>query len=625
MMRLIALVFNKIATHAALYIVAIAVLALGHIKIPQLLNSYKENEAALLRIQAAIATAPTRFRNAKNELAPYFVIPSTSEAISKKLIEARAHENSRERDQAELRRNHSFLYTVPGSEYWILDKTVEFELELLRSTIKALTEAQEGAKSAETEMRRFISNRDELVALKKEKAAELIKASAFINSQIKYRDFYDYCRNMPVKIEAYNKEISHLKKTRPKRSKIPGTASNRRIDELTEKKAELLKYKEENDCTSRISALDSTVRDRSRLENDIANIDVDISHLSKPQEFDGQHILIDFSNADKYDKDFQDLLREHFAILKHEHEKNWISISQTTFEKYKLDALYIVIAGLIAPLFSSVLSYFGLAKLISNRFPIVVESKAPTPTNTKSGIRNDIVSAEHSQGIVLEIQMKAGDVLTVRPEFIGSTPESFEKSFAWIFDVRRPLMCFTAHLINMARVSAREENMVVLRAAETEHLHLASVSIPSGQALVVRPRSVIGVFAKEGVPISVRSVWRLLSIECWLRLQVRFILIDGPANIIVKGHNGVRVEASSKSRAIPQSSTLAYSAHSNYSLTRADTFGGFLSGATSLFKDRFEGDGVVVYEVTPTVTKSRMSPTRFIQDVADALLRAVGI
>jgi hypothetical protein len=143
-------------------------------------------------------------------------------------------------------------------------------------------------------------------------------------------------------------------------------------------------------------------------------------------------------------------------------------------------------------------------------------------------------------------------------------------------------------------------------------------------ALVCRPRALAGLIQQRENPIRITRHWRL-GLQAWLTLQFRFLAFHGPAQLIVKGCRGIRIEPGSAGRLINQAATLAFSADIAYGNTRCETFMSYLAGKEELFNDLFAGEaGVYVYEETPSA-KRVPGIGRPLQGFADAVLKAFGV
>ena len=104
------------------------------------------------------------------------------------------------------------------------------------------------------------------------------------------------------------------------------------------------------------------------------------------------------------------------------------------------------------------------------------------------------------------------------------------------------------------------------------------LALPAGCAIVLQPRSLVGVLQPRDRPLRITSHWRLGTLHGWLSLQLRYLVFHGPATLIVKGCRGVRIERAGDGRRINQAATLGFSANLRYSTTRAATFFPYLPG-----------------------------------------------
>jgi uncharacterized protein (AIM24 family) len=113
-------------------------------------------------------------------------------------------------------------------------------------------------------------------------------------------------------------------------------------------------------------------------------------------------------------------------------------------------------------------------------------------------------------------------------------------------------------------------------------------SCPTGAALVLQPRNLVGVVQNVGRPIRITRHWRF-GLGAWITFQFRYLVFEGPGRLIVQGCRGVRIEAADRGRSIDQGATIGFSANLDYSRRRSETFGAYLMGMRGLFNDNFSG------------------------------------
>jgi len=172
------------------------------------------------------------------------------------------------------------------------------------------------------------------------------------------------------------------------------------------------------------------------------------------------------------------------------------------------------------------------------------------------------------------------------------------------------------------------ENSEPITVSATKHplMEVGVIEIPEGSAIVSHPRSLVGVIHEKGKQINITKHWRLFSLQSWLTLQLRFLIIHGPCKLIVKGCRGVRVETAQEARTINQSATLGFSANLNYSNSRCETFVSYWMGKEELFNDLFHGEqGIYVYEEMPDQHRKSGITGRGLEGFVDSVLKIFGL
>ena len=107
---------------------------------------------------------------------------------------------------------------------------------------------------------------------------------------------------------------------------------------------------------------------------------------------------------------------------------------------------------------------------------------------------------------------------------------------------------------------------------------------------------------------------------------MRFLVFHGPAEIILTGRRGVRIEPALAGRSIGQNQLIGFSAGLAYSTGRTETFLPYLLGHEPLLKDRVAaGTGVLIAEEAPNAGRARSGIKRGLEGAADAMLKVFGI
>lgn len=296
----------------------------------------------------------------------------------------------------------------------------------------------------------------------------------------------------------------------------------------------------------------------------------------------------------------------------------WISRAVENFWK---PALLICVSAVLVPSWWTVIAYYFVAPLASRRFhvkllePSKLESENSAPESNLASLTSEAS---------LQLALNEREHLLVRPEFLQGTPMVSDKRTLWLYDWRRPIMSLASNLRAMTRISAAGSESIDLHCGTDVSARLAVLPLFAGCPMVMRPRSVIGVVEQSDNPIRVTTVWRFFSLSGWLTFQLRYVLFHGPGSLIIQGCNGVRVGRADSGRAVNQASTLGFSGLLSYSVTRCETFGAYFTGAQQLFNDRFDGQGIYIYEVTPRHHGGGLSRGG-VQNLIDVALRAFGI
>ena len=161
------------------------------------------------------------------------------------------------------------------------------------------------------------------------------------------------------------------------------------------------------------------------------------------------------------------------------------------------------------------------------------------------------------------------------------------------------------------------------------------LNLPAGSAVVMQPHNLVGVVQERDVPLRITAHWRLLSLHAWLTLQLRYLALHGPAQLIVQGCRGVQLERADGGRAINQAATIAFSANLAYSTRRCETFAAYLLGQQELLNDCFDcsrddalgpqGIGSIVYQQVPYAGRRTGITGRGLEGLTDSMLKVFGV
>jgi hypothetical protein len=278
-----------------------------------------------------------------------------------------------------------------------------------------------------------------------------------------------------------------------------------------------------------------------------------------------------------------------------------------------------ILAGIILmPWIIKAVLYFGLAPLISRAQPVRL---LPEATGT----------AEISPSAVsVPVELAEGDDIVVHSNYLQAVGAGPGKRTRFLFSWKMPFSSLAAGLILMVSVRnpGKAPAEVVVSPKKDLFDKLARVQLPEGAAMVVYPRSLVGVVMRGGASPHISRHWRLANLHAWLTFQLRYLVIHGPCEILVKGCRGIRAgEVSVENpRQQDQCATLGFSANLEYSAIRCETFIDYLLGRDGLFNDRFaNATGFHITEEIPDPRRKSGVFGRGIEGIIDGLLKGFGI
>jgi hypothetical protein len=277
-------------------------------------------------------------------------------------------------------------------------------------------------------------------------------------------------------------------------------------------------------------------------------------------------------------------------------------------------AAWALLAIILTPFAVRTLFYWVLAPLASLQCPIMLlDAASPIP-----------LPAERS-AVSKGITLGSGDELLIRQGFLQSSSQHGAKATQWLLDVRHPVSSFAAGLWFLTRIRGGGGSTTV-SAVRDPFAEIIRLVLPPGAACVLQPRAIAGVVQPVATPLRITSHWRLGTLNAWLTWQLRFLIFHGPAEIILAGGRGVRIEPADAGRIIGQDQLIGFSAGLAYSTGRSETFLPYLLGRESLLKDRIAtGTGILIAEEAPRAGQPRSGIQRGIEGFVDAVLKVFGI
>jgi|GEM_PF-432983 len=344
-------------------------------------------------------------------------------------------------------------------------------------------------------------------------------------------------------------------------------------------------------------------------------------------------VLAAIKTADALVKGAQDQVAAVFQSLDQEigareatYQKNWVTLLSDSAGKVLPTALALLLGIMLAPLAIKAFFYFLIAPFASRRAAITllpdVSGQIEGVDASMTGAADRLKVSEVSQAITL----KPGQELLIHPEYLQSSAMQGDKATQWLLDWSYPLTSLAAGLFGLTRIRTDATATVVVSATKDPLSEVGVISLPLGAALVFQPHRLIGVVQEQAQPLKITRHWRLGTLNAWLTLQLRYLVFHGPAQLVVKGCRGVRVERADQGRSINQAATIGFSANLAYSTLRCETFGAYLMGRQELFNDHFGGGpGFYVYEEMPHGGARTGLFGRGLEGFADSVLKVLGV
>lgn len=269
---------------------------------------------------------------------------------------------------------------------------------------------------------------------------------------------------------------------------------------------------------------------------------------------------------------------------------------------------------LVSPFLIRLFCWFVLAPAVMRRPQIRIVQPATAR----------IAPAERSAASV-GLRLTAGEELLVRQGFLQSTSDAGPKSTRWLLDMRHPFTSIAAGLTFLTRIRGEGEQTTI-SATHDPFAEVTVLALPAGASCVLQPRALAAVAQPIEHPLRMTSHWRLLSLNAWLTLQLRFVVFHGPARLVLRGGRGVRVERAEQGRIFGQDQVVGFSTDLGYAVTRTETFWPYFLGREPLLKDRVTaGGGVLILEEAPMAARGSGRTPRGIEGAIDAAMKVFGL
>jgi hypothetical protein len=276
-------------------------------------------------------------------------------------------------------------------------------------------------------------------------------------------------------------------------------------------------------------------------------------------------------------------------------------------------AVWTLLAIILTPLAIRTLFYWVLAPLASLHQPIrLLEPGEVIP-----------LPAERS-AVSESVRLGDGSELLVKQGFLQTLSRGGVKETKLLLDASHPISSVAAGLWFLTRI--RGAGVTTVSAIRNPFAEVTRLELPVGAACVLQPRAIVGVVQPIAAPLRITSHWRLGKLNAWLTGQLRFLVFHGPADIILVGGRGVRVESAEAGRSIGQDQLIGFSAGLPYSAGRTETFLPYLFGQVGLLRDRIAaGSGILITEEAPRAGQAKTGIKRGLEGAADAFLKVFGI
>ena len=285
--------------------------------------------------------------------------------------------------------------------------------------------------------------------------------------------------------------------------------------------------------------------------------------------------------------------------------------------KSLLQSAFFVLLGIILmPFIVRTVFYYILAPIAASRASIRISvpdaGKVPIPLAQPSRI-------------AVPVTLKRNEELLVRQGYLQTTSLVGKKETSWLLDNAHLFSSVASGLVFLTRIRG-EGDITTVSAVRDPFAEMTEVTLPEGSSCVLHPRALVAVVHPAGQTIRISSHWRLLTLNAWLTMQLRYLVFHGPGKLIVKGGRGIRMEHAERGRIFGQDQLVGFSADLSYSVIRAETFAPYFFGREPLYKDKVEqGSGILIIEEAPNASRAGDGTRRGLEGVLEAGLKAFGI
>ena len=196
-----------------------------------------------------------------------------------------------------------------------------------------------------------------------------------------------------------------------------------------------------------------------------------------------------------------------------------------------------------------------------------------------------------------------------------------------VLDWTMPFSSMAAGLYWLQRIRTKSTATVNIAAPDgaVGRSALAVLSLPQGTALVLHPSCLVGVVQRIDRPLQISRHWQLGYLSSWFSMRLRHIVFHAPAELILHGNMGVKIDEVQGASTHKRTFTLGYSANLSYCVDRSKPLYPYMNGVNELFDDKFVGNsGYCVVEATPAPPNG-FAPTRWIHAIIRTIFDLLGL
>lgn len=347
-----------------------------------------------------------------------------------------------------------------------------------------------------------------------------------------------------------------------------------------------------------------------RINSEVVALQSELDHLLQPKT----SIANPMPSAESFKDGIAGLVKNAIDA----YERSWFHkrIVQPAEEFWPAALVAVILAIILSPL-ARLICFYLLAPMAAKQSPIRIE-----PDSNAEVIPNE--GLESASGV--SIRINPGEALLAHHDYIKAIPKQCVAHTQALLDRASMLTSALSGLYNLARIEPTEPVNVELSAGHDGLNELICIALPFGSGLVIEPRNLVGVVAKQGQSVLLKKHWSLGKLQSWLKWQFRHITISGPLTVILKGGRGVVVTPIHDELLIAPDYVVAFSSNLDFGTSRTETFAGFYSRKKSLLNDRFSGNrGLVIHQEANLSAGTTRVQKSGLEGIMDGVLKAFGI